>query len=101
MFDSDYLINSYDTASPLDYHKIACVFLVMALGAMYDLSKEPCEWNRPGPSNRRRWLTMRPTAVERLARARQSMLGAYDGKHERGNGAGAAPVRHIHPERPP
>jgi hypothetical protein len=43
MFDGDHLLNAYDTASPPNAHKIACVFLVMAVGVMFDLNRGPCE----------------------------------------------------------
>lgn len=42
MFESDHLVNAYDHDVPGNAHKIACVFLVMALGAMFDLNRETC-----------------------------------------------------------
>ena len=42
-FDTDHLANAYDKDSPPNAHKIACVFLVMAIGVMFDLNREPCE----------------------------------------------------------
>lgn len=41
VFDGDFLLNAYDTTIPPNLHKIAVVFLVMALGVMFDLSGEP------------------------------------------------------------
>ncbi|WVQ75829.1 hypothetical protein IAR50_005462 [Cryptococcus sp. DSM 104548] len=41
MFENDHILNAYDTASPVNAHKLACVFLVMALGVMYDLHRPP------------------------------------------------------------
>ena len=46
MFDSDHLLNAYDTEAPANAHKLACVFLVMAIGVMFDLSRPPCEFTR-------------------------------------------------------
>lgn len=42
-FDTDHLANAYDKDSPPKAHKIACVFLVMAIAVMFDLNREPCE----------------------------------------------------------
>ena len=39
MFDTDHLMNAYDPTATLNPHKLACVFLVMALGVMFDLSR--------------------------------------------------------------
>ncbi|ODN79453.1 hypothetical protein L202_03431 [Cryptococcus amylolentus CBS 6039] len=41
MFENDHILNAYDTVSPVNAHKLACVFLVMALGVMYDLHRPP------------------------------------------------------------
>ncbi|ODO07401.1 hypothetical protein L198_00980 [Cryptococcus wingfieldii CBS 7118] len=41
MFENDHILNAYDTESPVNAHKLACVFLVMALGASYDLNRVP------------------------------------------------------------
>ncbi|WVQ71091.1 hypothetical protein IAR50_000616 [Cryptococcus sp. DSM 104548] len=41
MFDNDHILNAYDAELPVNLHKLACVFLVMALGAMYDLNRVP------------------------------------------------------------
>lgn len=43
MFDSDHLMNAYDTESPANAHKLACVFFIMAIGVMFDLNRQPCE----------------------------------------------------------
>lgn len=43
MFDGDHLLNAYDEQSPANAHKVACVFLLMAVGAMFDLHRGPCE----------------------------------------------------------
>lgn len=43
MFEEDHLLKAYDTESKPNPHKLACVFLVMALGAMFDLNRQPCE----------------------------------------------------------
>ncbi|WVQ91888.1 hypothetical protein IAS59_005693 [Cryptococcus gattii] len=41
MFENDHILNAYDTESPPNAHKLACVFLVMALGSMFDLNRPP------------------------------------------------------------
>ncbi|WRT64573.1 uncharacterized protein IL334_001505 [Kwoniella shivajii] len=41
MFENDHVMNAYDTEASPNAHKIACVFLVMALGAMFDLNRPP------------------------------------------------------------
>ncbi|WWC86691.1 uncharacterized protein L201_001568 [Kwoniella dendrophila CBS 6074] len=41
MFESDHIMNAYDSTTPPNAHKMACVFLVMALGAMFDLNRPP------------------------------------------------------------
>nr|XP_019008279.1 transcriptional regulatory protein [Kwoniella pini CBS 10737]OCF47060.1 transcriptional regulatory protein [Kwoniella pini CBS 10737] len=41
MFDNDHLVTSYDTETSPNAHKMACVFLVMAIGAMFDLNRPP------------------------------------------------------------
>lgn len=43
MFDTDHLPNAYDKDAPANAHKIACVFLVMAIGVMFDLNRKPCK----------------------------------------------------------
>jgi hypothetical protein len=43
MFDNDHLVNAYDTETPANAHKLACVFLIMAIGVMFDLNRQPCE----------------------------------------------------------
>jgi hypothetical protein len=42
MFDGDHLLNAYDSETPINAHKIACVFFVMAIGVMFDLNRDPC-----------------------------------------------------------
>lgn len=42
MFDDDHLVHAYDTTSAPNAHKLACVFLVMAIGVMFDLQRPPC-----------------------------------------------------------
>jgi len=42
MFDDDHLLHAYDTTSAPNAHKLACVFLVMAIGVMFDLQRPPC-----------------------------------------------------------
>jgi hypothetical protein len=42
MFDDDHLLHAYDTTSAPNAHKLACVFLVMAIGVMFDLQRQPC-----------------------------------------------------------
>jgi len=42
MFDNDHLTKAYDTGTTPSAHGLACVFLVMALGVMFDLNREPC-----------------------------------------------------------
>lgn len=42
MFDDDHLLHAYDTNSAPNAHKLACVFLVMAIGVMFDLQRQPC-----------------------------------------------------------
>lgn len=42
MFDDDHLVLAYDINTPPNAHKLACVFLVMALGVMFDLNRQPC-----------------------------------------------------------
>ena len=42
MFDDDHLVFAYDINTPPNAHKLACVFLVMALGVMFDLNRQPC-----------------------------------------------------------
>ncbi|WVR09794.1 hypothetical protein IAU60_006870 [Kwoniella sp. DSM 27419] len=41
MFQTDHVMSAYDTESPPNAHKLACVFLVMAIGAMFDLNRQP------------------------------------------------------------
>jgi len=43
MFLEDHLATAYDYQVPVNAHKLACVFFVMALGYMFDLDREPCE----------------------------------------------------------
>jgi hypothetical protein len=43
MFDDDHLVLAYDIHTPPNAHKLACVFLVMALGVMFDLNRQPCK----------------------------------------------------------
>ncbi|KAK4683662.1 hypothetical protein P7C73_g6572, partial [Tremellales sp. Uapishka_1] len=47
MFDQDHLMNAYDIASPANPHKLACVFLVMAIGVMFDLNRVPFKQSLP------------------------------------------------------
>jgi len=42
MFDDDHLLHAYDNTSAPNAHKLACVFLVMAIGVMFDLQRPPC-----------------------------------------------------------
>jgi len=42
MFDDDHLVHAYDPNAPPNAHKLACVFLVMAIGVMFDLQRPPC-----------------------------------------------------------
>jgi hypothetical protein len=42
MFDSDHRVNAYDRDVPANAHKLACVFLVLAIGVMFDLNRQPC-----------------------------------------------------------
>nr|XP_019004911.1 transcriptional regulatory protein [Kwoniella mangroviensis CBS 8507]OCF68372.1 transcriptional regulatory protein [Kwoniella mangroviensis CBS 8507] len=41
MFENDHIMNAYDTEAQPNPHKLACVFLVMAIGAMFDLNRPP------------------------------------------------------------
>jgi hypothetical protein len=43
MFDTDHLMVAYDVHTPPNAHKLACVFLVMAIGVMFDLHRQPCK----------------------------------------------------------
>ena len=43
LFETDFLLHVYKLDEPVDAHKLACVFLVMALGVMFDLTGPPCE----------------------------------------------------------
>jgi hypothetical protein len=43
MFDNDHLVTAYDLETGANAHKIACVFLIMAIGVMFDLNRQPCE----------------------------------------------------------
>ena len=44
IFDNDYLPSVYQSSEPPNAHKLAVVYLVMALGVMFDLERrEPCE----------------------------------------------------------
>lgn len=44
IFDNDYLPSVYSDRIPPNPHKLAVVYLVMALGVMFDLERrEPCE----------------------------------------------------------
>lgn len=43
MFESDHLTQAYDMESTPSAHKLACVFLVMAVGVMFDLHRPPCQ----------------------------------------------------------
>lgn len=42
MFQSDHLAHAYDLEAQPNAHKLACVFLVMAIGVMFDLHRPPC-----------------------------------------------------------
>lgn len=42
LFETDFLLHVYKLDEPVDAHKLACVFLVMALGVMFDLTGPPC-----------------------------------------------------------
>jgi hypothetical protein len=42
IFDNDYLLNAYDSETVPNPHKLACIFLIMALGVMFDLNRMPC-----------------------------------------------------------
>ena len=48
MFDRDHLSNAYDTETLPHAHKLACVFLIMAIGVMFDLNRDPCECDIAG-----------------------------------------------------
>ncbi|ORY28500.1 fungal-specific transcription factor domain-domain-containing protein [Naematelia encephala] len=41
MFENDHLLEAYDTETTPHPHKLACAFLVMALGMMFDVSRPP------------------------------------------------------------
>ncbi|WVW78218.1 hypothetical protein I302_100169 [Kwoniella bestiolae CBS 10118] len=41
MFEHDHIMNAYDTETQPNPHKMACVFLVMAIGTMFDLNRPP------------------------------------------------------------
>nr|XP_018265258.1 transcriptional regulatory protein [Kwoniella dejecticola CBS 10117]OBR87416.1 transcriptional regulatory protein [Kwoniella dejecticola CBS 10117] len=41
MFGNDHLVNAYDSTITPNAHKMACVFFVMAIGAMFDLNRQP------------------------------------------------------------
>jgi hypothetical protein len=43
MFDDDHLVHAYDPNTAPNAHKLACVFLVMAIGVMFDLQRQPCK----------------------------------------------------------
>lgn len=38
-FDNDYLMIAYDREAPLQPHKVACVFFVLALGVLMDVDR--------------------------------------------------------------
>jgi hypothetical protein len=67
MFDSDHLLNAYDTHTPANAHKLACVYFVLAIGVMFDLNRQPCE--RPLPS-----FIPSPLASGRLGRRRPDRI---------------------------
>ena len=46
MFDQDHLANAYENDAVPHAHKLACVFLIMAVGALFDLNRGPCEHRR-------------------------------------------------------
>lgn len=43
MFDTDHLLAAYDPEAPINAHKIACVYFIMAIGVIFDLGRPPCE----------------------------------------------------------
>jgi hypothetical protein len=43
MFQTDHLTHAYDMDAQPNAHKLACVFLVMAIGVMFDLHRPPCK----------------------------------------------------------
>ena len=43
VFERDHLPHAYDRTTTPNAHKLACVFLLMSLGAMFDLNRQPCE----------------------------------------------------------
>lgn len=42
MFEADHLPHAYDTEAAPQAHKLACVYLIMAVGVMFDLHRPPC-----------------------------------------------------------
>ncbi|WVQ79861.1 hypothetical protein IAT38_001961 [Cryptococcus sp. DSM 104549] len=89
MFENDHVLNAYDTASPANAHKLACVFLVMALGAMFDLNRPPFH-----PRGEQLFLFGRACistlGIEHASPATvqaMHLMGSYILNDKRGNGA--------------
>ncbi|WWD21698.1 hypothetical protein CI109_106184 [Kwoniella shandongensis] len=89
MFENDHTLNAYDTESPPNPHKLACVFLIMAIGSMFDLNRPPFH-----PRGEQLFLLGRacistlgiehasPATVQAL-----HLMGTYILNDKRGNGA--------------
>ena len=43
MFDHDHLACAYNETMTPHAHKLACVFLVLATGVLFDLNRQPCK----------------------------------------------------------
>ncbi|KAK8847607.1 hypothetical protein IAR55_005466 [Kwoniella newhampshirensis] len=89
MFENDHALNAYDTESAPNPHKLACVFLIMAIGCMFDLNRPPFH-----PRGQQLFLLGRacistlgienasPATVQAL-----HLMGTYILNDKRGNGA--------------
>jgi hypothetical protein len=75
MFDDDHLVHAYDPNTAPNAHKLACVFLVMAIGVMFDLQRQPCKSRDLAKGIRSRAVHPRGERLFLLGRACLSAVG--------------------------
>ncbi|OCF33828.1 transcriptional regulatory protein [Kwoniella heveanensis BCC8398] len=91
MFDNDHIMNAYDLQVPANPHKLACVFLVMGIGAMFDLNRAPFH-PRGDQLFRLGQACISSTGIEHASPATVQafhLMGTFILNDKRGNGAEA------------
>ncbi|WVF69574.1 hypothetical protein IAT40_004352 [Kwoniella sp. CBS 6097] len=91
MFESDHVLSAYDLQVPPNPHKLACVFLLMGIGAMFDLNRPPFH-PRGDQLFRLGQACISSTGIEHASPATVQafhLMGTFILNDKRGNGAEA------------